>query len=227
MHGVGHRPRLNSVATSAHIVPAMSSTATTTTLAPEATTTARSAPSHATTSRAHFKLDSKPVTHADDREIRRREHHEADIVIVGGGIVGCAAAVAFGRQGRSVILLEKSMKEPDRIVGELLQPGGVEALEKLGLRGMSTLCLKAKEIRRECENWRLNATYRLPGRHRRSPLLRIPGHLPPRASPYPLSLEPAPQFYARFSSGRPLFPPRTLHYETSRCCTRSTKRHSS
>ncbi|KAJ5786359.1 uncharacterized protein N7503_011571 [Penicillium pulvis] len=64
---------------------------------------------------------------------RRLEHHEADVVIVGAGILGCALAVALGRQGRSVILLEASMKEPDRIVGELLQPGGVQALEKLGL----------------------------------------------------------------------------------------------
>jgi hypothetical protein len=71
----------------------------------------------------------------DDHEIRRRVHHEADVVIVGAGIVGCAAAVAFGKQGRSVILLEKSLKEPDRIVGELLQPGGVRALEGLGLGG--------------------------------------------------------------------------------------------
>ncbi|KAF2187397.1 squalene monooxygenase [Zopfia rhizophila CBS 207.26] len=78
------------------------------------------------------KLD--PIIAADDREVRRRVHHEADIVIVGAGIVGCAAAVAFGKQGRSVILLERSLKEPDRIVGELLQPGGVQALEKLGLR---------------------------------------------------------------------------------------------
>jgi squalene monooxygenase len=76
---------------------------------------------------------------SDYREKRRREHHEADIVIVGAGIVGCAAAVAFGKQGRSVILLEKSLKEPDRIVGELLQPGGVNALEKLGMRGMSSI----------------------------------------------------------------------------------------
>lgn len=75
------------------------------------------------------------TTTQDDREIRRRVHHEADIVIVGAGIVGCAAAVAFGKQGRSVILLEKSLKEPDRIVGELLQPGGVRALEGLGLGG--------------------------------------------------------------------------------------------
>ncbi|KAF2718221.1 squalene epoxidase [Polychaeton citri CBS 116435] len=65
---------------------------------------------------------------------RRRIHHEAEVVIVGAGIFGCAIAHALGNQGRSVILLEKSLKEPDRIVGELLQPGGVQALKKLGLR---------------------------------------------------------------------------------------------
>lgn len=65
---------------------------------------------------------------------RRIAHHEADVVVVGAGILGSALAVTLGRQGRSVILLENSLKEPDRIVGELLQPGGVEALERLGLR---------------------------------------------------------------------------------------------
>ncbi|KAI9804444.1 MAG: hypothetical protein M1825_001343 [Sarcosagium campestre] len=73
-------------------------------------------------------------TITEDAEIRRRVHHEADVVIVGAGIMGCAAAVGLANQGRSVLLLEKSLKEPDRIVGELLQPGGVAALEKLGLR---------------------------------------------------------------------------------------------
>jgi squalene monooxygenase len=70
----------------------------------------------------------------DPLEERRRLHHDADVVIVGAGVLGSALAVALGDQGRSVILLEKSLKEPDRIVGELLQPGGVQALEKLGLR---------------------------------------------------------------------------------------------
>ncbi|KAF1987914.1 ERG1 squalene epoxidase [Aulographum hederae CBS 113979] len=78
-----------------------------------------------------FKTDSETK---DDREIRRRIHHEADVVIVGAGIVGCSLAVALGKQGRSVLLLERSLKEPDRIVGELLQPGGVAALDKLGLK---------------------------------------------------------------------------------------------
>ncbi|KAL4933156.1 squalene epoxidase-domain-containing protein [Aspergillus undulatus] len=67
-------------------------------------------------------------------QLRRRVHHDADVVIVGAGVLGCALAVALGRQGRSVLLLEQSLKEPDRIVGELLQPGGVNALEQLGLR---------------------------------------------------------------------------------------------
>lgn len=66
---------------------------------------------------------------------RRQLHHEGDVVIVGAGVFGCAVAVALARQGRSVILLERSLKEPDRIVGELLQPGGVSALKKLGLFG--------------------------------------------------------------------------------------------
>ena len=82
----------------------------------------------------HFK-HVRPVRVLPEKiEQARRLHHEADVVIVGAGILGCAVAVALGNQGRSVILLEKSLKEPDRIVGELLQPGGVAALEKLGLR---------------------------------------------------------------------------------------------
>ncbi|PQE17951.1 squalene monooxygenase protein [Rutstroemia sp. NJR-2017a WRK4] len=66
-------------------------------------------------------------------EERRRVHHEADVVVVGAGVFGCAIAFALAKQGRSVLLLERWLKEPDRIVGELLQPGGVSALEKLGL----------------------------------------------------------------------------------------------
>ena len=58
-----------------------------------------------------------------------------DVAIVGAGIIGCSLAVALSKQGRSVLVLERDLSEPDRIVGELLQPGGVEALELLGLRG--------------------------------------------------------------------------------------------
>lgn len=84
-------------------------------------------------------LDSPPISPTETSSSissfqRRFLHHTADVLIVGAGILGCALAITLARQGRSVLLLEKSWKEPDRIVGELLQPGGVSALEKLGLR---------------------------------------------------------------------------------------------
>ncbi|KAI9710840.1 MAG: Squalene epoxidase [Chrysothrix sp. TS-e1954] len=79
-------------------------------------------------------LDSPPPEELPDlQEERRNDHHEADVVVVGAGILGCAISITLARQGRSVVLLEKSLKQPDRIVGELLQPGGVKALEILGL----------------------------------------------------------------------------------------------
>lgn len=81
---------------------------------------------------------------------RRRLHHEADVVVVGAGVFGCAVAFALARQGRSVILLERSLKEPDRIVGELLQPGGVSALKKLGLfdclEGIDAICVRGYDV---------------------------------------------------------------------------------
>lgn len=124
--------------------PNMSTTTTTTTTTiPAATTTGTAQGSRrgSTTLRGRGMGSESTLGGVETRdrgEERRREHHEADIVIVGAGVLGCAAAAAFGRQGRSVLLLEKSLKEPDRIVGELLQPGGVRALEELGLRGTST-----------------------------------------------------------------------------------------
>ncbi|KAI8927450.1 squalene epoxidase-domain-containing protein [Entophlyctis helioformis] len=56
-----------------------------------------------------------------------------EVIVIGAGIVGSAAAHALGNDGRRVLLIERDWKEPDRIVGELLQPGGVKALRELCL----------------------------------------------------------------------------------------------
>lgn len=56
-----------------------------------------------------------------------------DIIVVGAGIVGSALAYSLAKSGRKVALLERDFDEPDRIVGELLQPGGVRALSKMGI----------------------------------------------------------------------------------------------
>ena len=60
-------------------------------------------------------------------------HHE--IVVVGSGVLGSAIGAVLARDGRKVAIIERDLSEPDRIVGELLQPGGLKALQKLGLSG--------------------------------------------------------------------------------------------
>ena len=72
-------------------------------------------------------LSDTSSSHAD------REDDRYDVLVIGAGILGCVAAVTLARQGRKTLLLERCFKEPDRIVGELLQPGGVAALAQLGM----------------------------------------------------------------------------------------------
>ncbi|KAJ3005055.1 hypothetical protein NUW54_g4513 [Trametes sanguinea] len=56
-----------------------------------------------------------------------------DVLIVGAGIAGSALAHALSTAAKErsrplrICLLERSLAEPDRIVGELLQPGGIMA----------------------------------------------------------------------------------------------------
>ena len=42
-----------------------------------------------------------------------------DVIVVGAGVVGAALSTSLGRAGRRVLVLERDMSEPDRIVGEL------------------------------------------------------------------------------------------------------------
>ena len=60
---------------------------------------------------------------------------ESEIVIVGAGVLGSSLASVLSRDGRKVTVIERDLQEPNRIVGELLQPGGYAALQKLGLKG--------------------------------------------------------------------------------------------
>ncbi|OMH84852.1 Squalene monooxygenase [Zancudomyces culisetae] len=70
------------------------------------------------------------LTCADEAKIQDKKY---DVIVVGAGPIGAAMATSFARDGRKVLIVERSWDKPDRIVGELMQPGGVQALEKLGL----------------------------------------------------------------------------------------------
>ena len=55
-----------------------------------------------------------------------------DVCIVGAGVAGSTLAAYLGRGGLRVALIDKNWDEPDEIIGELLQPSGVEKLKEMG-----------------------------------------------------------------------------------------------
>lgn len=68
------------------------------------------------------------------------------MIVVGAGVAGAPLAAVLAADGRRVLLLERDLAEPDRIVGELLQPGGVASLRALGL-GAAVEGIDAQVIR--------------------------------------------------------------------------------
>ena len=77
-----------------------------------------------------------------------RQASDADIIVIGSGVLGSAVAAVMARDGRRVTVIERDLREPDRIVGELLQPGGCRALEKLGLLGACRYSQKVVPVAR-------------------------------------------------------------------------------
>ncbi|CAI5951937.1 unnamed protein product [Closterium sp. NIES-64] len=71
---------------------------------------------------------------SDDSCIGDGGKEDYDALVVGAGIAGCALAYSLGKTGRRVLVLERDLAEPDRIVGELLQPGGYLKLVELGMQ---------------------------------------------------------------------------------------------
>ena len=76
---------------------------------------------------------SAPADRIPSADPQLSAERKYDIAIIGSGILGSVLATTLAQSGRSVVLLERDLTEPDRIVGELLQPGGCIALRKMGL----------------------------------------------------------------------------------------------
>lgn len=73
----------------------------------------------------------------------------ADVVVVGAGPSGCAAAIRLGRQGCRVLLLERARRPQPKTCGDSLLPDAIGALDDLGLgeqvRGAGR-CLSSLEV---------------------------------------------------------------------------------
>ncbi|CAH2044271.1 unnamed protein product [Thlaspi arvense] len=83
----------------------------------------------------HLIKRKKAATEEAEAEVEAEESRNgvADVIIVGAGVAGAALAYALAKDGRRVHIIERDMKEPQRFMGELMQPGGRLKLSQLGL----------------------------------------------------------------------------------------------
>jgi flavin-dependent dehydrogenase len=84
--------------------------------------------------------------------------HQADVLIVGGGLAGAAAAALLARAGRNVELIEKTATMHHKVCGEFLSHEALLYLERLGLdlpslgaAPIERLRLAANTLITECE----------------------------------------------------------------------------
>ncbi len=55
-----------------------------------------------------------------------------DVIVVGAGPAGCAAAALLAREGLAVALVDKSAEPPRKVCGEYLSPGCLRILDRIG-----------------------------------------------------------------------------------------------
>ncbi|GHJ84764.1 hypothetical protein NliqN6_1166, partial [Naganishia liquefaciens] len=86
---------------------------------------------------AHLRASVRtfPLYNSTNPRLQEKSHtlDSPEIIIIGAGVAGSALAYSLSRTGRRILLIERDLSPPDRIVGELLQPGGVAALQQLGM----------------------------------------------------------------------------------------------
>ena len=58
---------------------------------------------------------------------------EDEVFVIGGGVAGCAAAIALSRKGRSVTLIEREDTPRHKVCGEFLSGEALEDLRALGI----------------------------------------------------------------------------------------------
>jgi flavin-dependent dehydrogenase len=83
-----------------------------------------------------------------------------DVVVIGAGPAGCAAAIALMRAGRDVVLLERQAAAREAVCGEFL---GADAADALAALGCAPAALGAMPIRAARVGWgRREAGFHLP-----------------------------------------------------------------
>lgn len=70
-----------------------------------------------------------------------------EVLILGGGVAGCAAAIALARKGRGVTLIERELAPRHKICGEFLSGEALEDLHALGIDVASLGAVRIDSVR--------------------------------------------------------------------------------
>ncbi|KAJ2023215.1 Squalene epoxidase [Coemansia sp. S610] len=83
----------------------------------------------------HGEYEYTRFYHTKAREFSEHLPPSFDYIVIGAGPIGAALAfkLALDHPTQQILIVEQNWDEPDRIVGELMQPAGCQALELLGL----------------------------------------------------------------------------------------------
>ncbi|WP_443069149.1 geranylgeranyl reductase family protein [Streptomyces sp. NBC_01278] len=94
--------------------------------------------------------DTDATSEPSSRRTDQQDGEEAQVLVVGAGPAGSAAALHLARAGVEVVLLEKSGFPRDKVCGDGLTPRGVQQLVRMGIdvnapgwmrnRGMRWVC---------------------------------------------------------------------------------------
>ena len=81
----------------------------------------------------------------------------AEVVVVGGGLAGSAAAIRLARAGRDVVVIERSPHAQHKVCGEFLSREALNYLELLGLQATSFGAVPIGAVRLACKGQRSEA----------------------------------------------------------------------
>lgn len=70
---------------------------------------------------------------ADNKPIHNQIRWQDEVIVIRGGVAGCAAAIALSRKGRSVTLIERERTSRHKVCGEFLSGEALEDLRALGI----------------------------------------------------------------------------------------------
>ena len=75
----------------------------------------------------------KSIASYENNSVSRSSQQDAEVIVVGAGAAGMAAALQLGRAGHAVLLLDRAPLPRDKVCGEGIMPLGIAELERLEL----------------------------------------------------------------------------------------------